>query len=141
MSCQAQALASGEVVSAMTIERVLHSNPNAAPAPLVTALALIDGGSPSLENQGQGMSVSGNINTGSINLIMDQTNCKDGGMYTCKVATQSSGGQREDTASANLTVEGNDRTYEKMPFLCLDVLRAYLFKLIVPDFLNGHIQN
>ena len=106
MSCQAQALASGEVVSAMTIERVLHSNPNAAPSPLVKALALIDNGSPSLENQGQGMSVSGNINTGSINLIMDQTNCKDGGMYTCTVATQGATGPREDTASANLTVEG-----------------------------------
>ena len=126
MSCKAQALASGEVVSAMTIERVLHSNPNAAPTLLVKAQALIDNGNPSLENQGQGMSVSGSTETNDLTLTMDQTMCKDGGMYTCTVATQGSAGPKEYTHSANLTVEGNDRTYEKMPFLCLDVLRAYL---------------
>ena len=116
MSCQAQALAGGELVSVMTIERVLHSNPNAAPTPLVTALALIDGGSPSLENQGQGMSVSGSTETNDLTLTMDQTMCKDGGMYTCTVATQGATGPREDTASANLTVEGKitiDSVYRK----------------------------
>ena len=110
----------------MTIERVLHSNPNAAPTLLVKAQALIDNGNPSLENQGQGMSVSGSTETNDLTLTMDQTMCKDGGMYTCTVATQGSAGPKEYTHSANLTVEGNDRTYEKMPFLCLDVLRAYL---------------
>ena len=106
VSCRPPPLSGSEVPGVMTINRVLHSNSNAAATQLVTSQALVNGGAPSPVTM-PGAVASGGTSTGTLTLTMNQAKCKDGGMFYCDVSTQgSTQGAKNYHNTANLTVQG-----------------------------------
>ena len=96
----------------LIIYRVLHSNPNAPRAEVVSAGSDQNNGNPSLiPGSSVTGTVDGSISQNFISLTMSQAKCRDGGMYICEASYFKTGtGNIVETVdvSRNLTVEGTD---------------------------------
>ena len=96
----------------LVIYRVLHSNPNAPPAEVVSAGSDQNNGNPSLiPGSSVTGTVDGSISQNFISLTMSQAKCRDAGMYICEALYLKPGTGNIPEAldvSRNLTVEGTE---------------------------------
>ena len=96
----------------LVIYRVLHSNPNAPPAQVVSAGFDQNNGNPILiPGSSVTGTVDGSISQNFISLTISQAKCREGGMYICEASYFKTGtGNIVETLDVprNLTVEGTD---------------------------------